>query len=78
MAYEQMDVGESYAPVGKLTTFWYLISLIARYGRNIDHLDVVTTFQIPEIGDDIYMTFPDGWPEGLNTPKIIVTLRNAL
>jgi hypothetical protein len=30
--YEQTDFGESYAHVGKLTTFWYLISLIGRYG----------------------------------------------
>ena len=30
--YEQTDFGETYAPVGKLTTFQYLISLIASYG----------------------------------------------
>jgi hypothetical protein len=29
--YEQTDFGETYAPVGKLTTFRYLISLIGRY-----------------------------------------------
>jgi len=73
-----MDVGETYTPMGKLTTFRYLISLIARYGSNIDHLNVVTAFVIPEIGDDIYKPFPEGLPEGLNTPKIIVTLRKAL
>ena len=77
--YEQMDFGETYAPVGKLTTFRYLISLIGRYKWNMDHLDVVTTFLNPEIDDDdIYMTLPEGWPEGLNAPKIIVRLRKAL
>jgi len=36
-------------------------------------------FLNPEIDDDdIYMTLPAGWPEGLNTPKIIVSLRKAL
>jgi hypothetical protein len=40
--YEQTDFVETYAPVGKLTTFQYLISLIGRYGWNMDHLDVVT------------------------------------
>jgi len=77
--YEQMDHGETYAPVGKLTTFRYLISLIGRYGWNMDDLDVVTAFLNPKIDDDnIYMTLPQGWPEGLNAPKIIVRLRKAL
>jgi len=45
----------------------------------MDHLDVVTTCLNPEIDDDhIYMTLPEGWPEGLNAPKIIVRLRKAL
>ena len=77
--YEQTDFGETYAPVGKLTTFRYLISLIGRYGWNMNHLDVVTAFLNLEIDDDdIYMTLPEGWPEGLNAPKIIVRLRKAL
>jgi esterase/lipase superfamily enzyme len=50
-----------------------------RYGWNMDHLDVVTAFLNPEIDDDdIYMTLPEGWLEGLNAPKIIVRLRKAL
>jgi hypothetical protein len=50
--YEQTDFGEPYAPVGKLTTFRYHISLIGRYGWNMDHLDVVTAFLNPEIHDN--------------------------
>jgi hypothetical protein len=45
----------------------------------MDHLDVVTAFLNPEIDDDdIYMTLPDGWPEGSNAPKIVVRLRKAI
>jgi len=45
----------------------------------MDYLDVVTAFLNPEIDDDdIYMTLPQGWPDNLNTPKIIVRLRKAL
>jgi len=45
----------------------------------MDHLDVVAAFLNPEIDDaDIYMTLPEGLPEGLNAPKIMVRLRNAL
>jgi len=77
--YEQTDLVETYAPVGKLTTFRYVISLIGRYGWNMDHLDVVTAFLNPEFDDDdIYMTLPEGWPEGPNALKIIVRLRKAL
>jgi len=79
--YKQTDLSETYAPVGKLTKFRYLICLIGKYvtGWNIDHLDVVTTFLNPEIdNNDMYMTLPEGWPEGLNAPKIVVRLRKAL
>jgi len=77
--YEQTDFGETYAPVGKLTTFRYLISLIGRYGWNMDHLDVVTAFLNTEVEDgDIYMTLPEGWPEGSNAPTIVVRLRKDL
>jgi hypothetical protein len=59
--------------------FAYLISLIARDGRNIDKLDVVTVFLNSDIeDDDIYITLLEGWQVGLNAPKIIVRLRNAL
>ena len=71
--YEQTDMGETYAPVGMVTTFRYLISLIGSYGCNMDHLDVVTAGLNCDIdNDDIYMTIPEGWPEGFNFPKIIV------
>jgi hypothetical protein len=77
--YEQTDFGVTYTPAGKLTTFWYLISLIGRYGWNMDHLHAVTTFQNPELDDDdIHTTLPEGWAEGLNAYKIIVRLRKAL
>jgi len=77
--YEQMDFVETYAPVGKLTTFWYVIALIGRYGWNMAQLDVLTTILNSEIdNDNIYMTLPEGWQEGFNTPKIVVRLRKAL
>jgi len=42
-------------------------------------LDVVAAFLHPEIDDvDIYITLPEGWPEGSNAPKIVVRLRKAL
>jgi hypothetical protein len=72
--YKQTDSGETYAPVGKLTTFQYLILMVGKHGWNIDHLDVVTAFLNPEIDDDdIYMTLP----EGPNAATIAVRLKKA-
>jgi len=77
--YEQTDFGESYAAVGKLAIFRYLICLFGRYRWNTDRLDVVTAFLNPEIDDDeIYITLPEKWPTGSHTPLIVVRLRNAL
>ena len=42
--YEQMDYGETYAPIGKLTTIRLLISHAAQNNWKIDHLNVVTAF----------------------------------
>jgi hypothetical protein len=41
-------------------------------------LDVVTGYFNLEVNDDdIYMTLPESWPGGLNTPTIIVPLQKA-
>jgi hypothetical protein len=73
-----MDFGETFASAGNLPTCRYLITHMGRYAWNVDHLDIVTAFLNPEIDDDdIYMTLPQGWLQGLNTPKIIVRPRNA-
>jgi len=77
--YEQTEFEETYALIGKLTTFRCLFSLVRKHGWNIDHFDVVTAFRNPEFkDDDVYMTLPEGWPGELNTPTIIVRLKKAL
>jgi len=63
--YEQTDFGETYAPVGQLTIFGYLISLVRRCGWIIDHWDIVTMFLNTDVDDDdIYMVLPESSPEG--------------
>jgi hypothetical protein len=77
--FEETDIGETYAPVRKVTTVRYLISLVGKHGWNINYSDVVTPFLNPKVDDDgIYIILPKGWPEGLNTPTIIVLLKMAL
>jgi len=77
--YEETDFGDPYALVRKFTTVWYLISLVQKHGLNIAHLDVVTAGHDPGINDnDICMTLPEGWPEGLSQPAIIIQLKKTL
>jgi len=77
--YEQKYFGETYAPVGKLTTFRYLITQVGKHYWIIDHLDVVTALLNPEVKDDyIYPTQTEGRLEGLNAPTIVVRLKKAL
>jgi hypothetical protein len=81
--YEQMDYGEMYAPVGKLTTFRLLIILAARNNCKIDRLDVVMAFPNPDVDDNtLFMELPEEWPEdrpnsGLDKVTV-VRLRKAL
>ena len=59
--YMQPDWGETYAPVGKLTTFRYLTSLAAGYRLAISHLDVVTAFLNPHVDNpELYIEIPNG------------------
>jgi hypothetical protein len=45
----------------------------------MDHWHVLTALQNPKIDhDDIYMTLPEGWPQGSNGSKIVVRCRKAL
>jgi hypothetical protein len=86
--YKQMDYGETYAPVGKLTTFRLLMIIAARNNWNIDHLDVVTAFLNPDVDDDaLIMKLPEGWPhivglddypEGEDSEVRVVRLRKPL
>jgi len=78
-----MDYGETYAPVGKLTTFRLLISLAARNNWNIDHLDVVMAFLNPDVDDDtLFMELLEGWPKhrpnGGPEEVTVIRLRKAL
>ena len=59
--YMQSDWGETYAPIGKLTTFRYLASLAAGYGLVVDRVDVVTAFLNPHVDDpELCMEIPNG------------------
>jgi hypothetical protein len=82
--YEQINFGETYASVGKLTTIQYLISLVQRCRWSIDLFDVVTAFLDPgPDDDDICMELLDGMLAGhqyrpMYAPPIIEKLGKAI
>jgi len=77
--FEKMDFGETYVPVGLLTTIQYPIGWVWKHGWKIDHFDVVTAFLNPEVADiDMYMTLRKGWLESLNAPGIVGRLKKAV
>jgi len=56
-----IDFKETYAPVSKLATLRFLLSLAATNKWSIDHMDVVTAFLNPAIdNDNVYMSMPPG------------------
>lgn len=55
----EVNFGETYAPLSKLSTFRFLLALAAPNGWQIDHLDFVTAFLNPEIDrETVFMTLP--------------------
>ena len=66
-----VDFDETYAPVSKLITLWYLLSFVVQNNYKIDHLDVVTAFLNPEIDAEVYMQLPEGidWLESTTIPS---------
>ena len=55
------DFGETYAPVSKLSTFRLLLSIAAKFGWKVDHMDVATAFLNPKIDrETVFMSLPAG------------------
>jgi hypothetical protein len=76
---EKTDFGETYATVGHLTTYWYLICIVGKYHWNIEHLNLAIAFLNPRVyNDDTDMAISRGWAEGLNTPTNIIGLKKSL
>ena len=70
--YEQVkgvDFDEIYTPVGKLTTFRYLLCFMAYNSWNSDHLDVVTAFLNPEIDKVVFAELPEGIDRLSESPR---------
>ena len=56
-----IDYRDTYAPVGKHTTFRILVALASMKDWHIHQMDVKTAFLHAELEEDIYMTQPEGF-----------------
>lgn len=74
-----IDYKETYAPVSKITTLRLILSMAARRGWKINHLDVITAFLNPTVDqNNIIVRLPRvKGIEGIGTSSI-VRLRKAL
>jgi hypothetical protein len=80
-----VDYDETYAPISKLATFRFLLSIAARKNWRLNHMDVVTAFLNPNIdGDNIFMKTLQGieWldtdlssTDSLHLPKALYGLK---
>jgi hypothetical protein len=53
--YEQTDCGETYAPVTNLVSFRMLVALAARFGLELDQMDVTPVFLNPQIEGEVFV-----------------------
>jgi hypothetical protein len=55
---EGIDFGEIFSPVVKLTSIRFLLSIVAAFDVEVEHMDVNTTFLHGDMEEEIYMKHP--------------------
>ena len=70
-----IDYMDTFAPVAKLAALRILLAIAAVEDLEIHQMDVVTTFLIPDLKEEIYMEQPEGF--GMKE-ELICKLQNGL
>jgi hypothetical protein len=58
---EGIDFSEIFSPVAKLTSIRFLLSVVAAFDFELEHMDVKTTFLHGDLEEEIYMKQPEGY-----------------
>jgi hypothetical protein len=58
---EGIDFGEIFSPVAKLTSIRLLLSVVAAFDFEIEHMDVKTAFLHGDLEEEIFMKQPEGY-----------------
>jgi hypothetical protein len=73
---EGEDFFDTYSSVARMITIRVLLSLAALYGLLVHQMDVKTTFLNGELGDEIYMDWPDGFVVKSEEQKVCKLLKS--
>jgi hypothetical protein len=58
---EGIDFGEIFSLVDRLTSIRFMLSFVATFDFEVEHIDVKTTFLHGDLEEEIYMKHPEGF-----------------
>lgn len=61
-----LDYNETFAPVARMVSFRYLLSMAAQYDLSVHHMDVKTAFLNGDLVEELYIRIPEGLPKQNN------------
>ncbi len=59
---ERLAYEETFSPVVRYSSIRFLLALAAKFGLDIDQMDVITAFLNPELEEELYVKLPDEYP----------------
>ena len=78
---EGIDCTETFATVAKMNYVWLILSLVARFGWQIHHMDVKSSFLRGDLSEEIYMENPSDFVTDSNLvcwlQKLVYGLKQA-
>ena len=78
---EGIDYTETFATVAKMNYVWLILSLVARVGWQIHHMDVKSSFLRDDLSEEIYMENPSDFVTDSNLvcwlQKLVYGLKQA-
>lgn len=58
---EGIDFGEIFAPIAKMTSIIFLLSIVVAFDLEVEQMDVKTAFLHGDLEEEIYMKQPEGF-----------------
>lgn len=75
---EGEDFGETFSPVLRLSSFWFLVALAAQFDYHLHQMNVQSAFLHGYIEEEIYMELPEGFEVPEHQRNFVCRLIRAL